>query len=307
MSQQRIVYLAYPIDQAGPEGWTGAVLRQIKIELGRRGLGWYDPGAAFAVGNLKPGREVAAVNHQALACCTGVVAFMPPGVPTIGVPMEIERALRCWSKPVSVVSDIHGSWSLLGDAAVAEGRMAVWGATEAGIEQAVGWLQDQPNGVVAGGDAPTPLPFKVEQPETIAEGWTAGTVGQLPTRAYPDDAGLDLYCSRDYRVEPSSFVDLDCGVSVELPEWSWGLLTGRSSTLRKRGLLVHQGVIDAGYRGPLYAGVWNLTQEPVEVKAGERLAQLIVLSNATRTLRPVAVEQLAGHARGDNGFGSSGA
>lgn len=306
---QRMVYLAYPIDQAsqvpGMYNPIKAAVRHAKQALQQIGLGWYDPGAAFGVGNLEPGREIPAINHQALARATGVLAVLPGGVPTIGVPMEVERALRGWGKPVAVLSDLEGiGWSLAGDAATMEGRMTLWSCTEAGAADAVEWLACQPSGVVAGGDAPTPLPFKTAQPENWAD---RNDGGRLPTRAYSDDAGLDLYCSQDYKIEPSTFVDIDCGVAVELPEHTWALLTGRSSTLRKRGLLVHQGVIDPGYRGPLYAGVWNLTNEVVNVAAGERLAQLIIMSNTTRLYNPVEVQALSEHARGGNGFGSSGA
>lgn len=132
---------------------------------------------------------------------------------------------------------------------------------------------------------------------------------QMPTRAHADDAGYDLYVSEDTIVQPGTFVDIPTAVALELPFWSWGMLTGRSSTLRKRGLLVHTGIIDAGYRGELYAGVWNMTDDEVLVAQGDRIAQLIILDNSTMqtSMRLLGPGQALGeHARGVNGFGSSG-
>ena len=123
-------------------------------------------------------------------------------------------------------------------------------------------------------------------------------------RAHPGDAGLDLFCSESVVVRPGRFVDIPLGVSVEIPHGYWAMLTGRSSTLRKRGLLVNQGVIDQGYRGPLFAGVWNLTDEHVEVPRGDRVAQLILIPLWTG--EPVSVLHLAESSRGVSGFGSSG-
>lgn len=131
--------------------------------------------------------------------------------------------------------------------------------------------------------------------------------GQMPTRGHDDDAGLDLYVSERTVVPSGAFRDISCGVNVELPAGTWGLLTGRSSTLRKRSLMVAQGVIDAGYRGPLFAGVWNLGREPQVVEAGDRIAQLIVIDNVTERVNLHRVGELAPSARGENGFGSTGA
>ena len=130
--------------------------------------------------------------------------------------------------------------------------------------------------------------------------------GCLPRRSYPDDAGLDLVCSEDTEVPLGEFRDIPCGISVELPHWSWALVTGRSSAFRKRGLLVLPGVIDAGYRGPIFAGAWA-QRETVMVRKGERIAQMIVHQNSTRRLTPLAVGDLAPSARGTDGFGSTGA
>jgi deoxyuridine 5'-triphosphate nucleotidohydrolase len=130
--------------------------------------------------------------------------------------------------------------------------------------------------------------------------------GCLPRRTYPDDAGLDLIVSEDTYIPLGEFRDVPCGVSVELPEWTWALVTGRSSAFRKRGLLVLPGIIDTGYRGPIFAGVWA-QRTGVTVKKGERIAQMIVQSNTTRRLAPIAVPKLNPSPRGTDGFGSTGA
>ena len=129
---------------------------------------------------------------------------------------------------------------------------------------------------------------------------------QGPTQAHDDDAGFDLYVDGDWTVQPGQFVDISLGISVKLPGGTWGLLTGRSSTLRRLGLMVTQGVIDCGYTGPLFAGVWNLTQFPVEVKHGDRIAQFIIMPNVTESVVPQKVISLPGTTRGSKGFGSSG-
>ena len=143
----------------------------------------------------------------------------------------------------------------------------------------------------------------LEHPNLLVK-FDAGSCTDSLDRAHPGDAGLDLYCSEDVTVYPGQFVDIPLGVSVELPEGWWGMLTGRSSTLRKRGLMVNQGVIDQGYRGPLFAGVWNLTGKPVEVHRGERLVQLILVPIWRGSALEVMV--LNDSVRGVRGFGSSG-
>jgi dUTP pyrophosphatase len=156
----------------------------------------------------------------------------------------------------------------------------------------------------------------------------AGTLqlGAYIQRAYSDDCGLDLYVQPNLQpavlghrsgepvlfadagswvIAPGEFVDLPLGVAIQLPPATWAMLTGRSSTLRKRGLLVAQGIIDHGYRGPLFVEVWNLTDHDVLVEAGAKLAQLIVLPAWSGEVALVA--ELDDHPRGHRGFGSSGA
>jgi dUTP pyrophosphatase len=130
--------------------------------------------------------------------------------------------------------------------------------------------------------------------------------GTAPTRAYADDAGLDLYVHGDYTIDPGEYLDIDLNVRIKTPPGYWVLLTGRSSSMRNRRLLVAQGVIDPGYIGPLYAGVTNMGDEFIHIKHGERIAQLIAFRNETENLRLVHVDTLPPTERGDRGFGSSG-
>lgn len=129
---------------------------------------------------------------------------------------------------------------------------------------------------------------------------------RLPSRAHDTDAGFDLYVSESCTIAPGQFRDVPCGVAVALPEGSWGLLTGRSSTLRGLGLMVHPGVIDQGYRGPLFAGAFNLGRADQRVEAGSRIAQLIVIPQDRLVPVESRIDQLPLGERGSRGFGSSG-
>lgn len=131
-------------------------------------------------------------------------------------------------------------------------------------------------------------------------------VARMPIRAHSDDAGFDLFVSMDVTVPPHAFKDIPSGVSVELPHGYWGMLTGRSSTIRQRGLLVVQGIIDTGYRGELFSAVWNLTDKPVLIEKGDRIAQFIILPNETQNTLLQRVDALGNSERGMGGFGSSG-
>lgn len=127
----------------------------------------------------------------------------------------------------------------------------------------------------------------------------------MPLQERSGDAGADLYVSEAVTIEPGEFVDVESGLRVQLPAGHWGRITGRSSTLRKRGLLVSEAVIDNGYIGSLYVGVFNLSPQPVYVAVGERLAQLI-LHPIVHARAEAADVLFSVDGRGTAGFGSSG-
>lgn len=126
----------------------------------------------------------------------------------------------------------------------------------------------------------------------------------LPRYGYAGDAGMDLSVVSRHVLNPGESRDLPTGIAVELPAGFWARITGRSSTLRQRGLFVNEGVIDEGYRGELLVYVTNRQSTPVEILQGDRLAQLIL--HPVHQAPPVEVGELAPSERGTNGFGSTG-
>jgi dUTP pyrophosphatase len=131
-----------------------------------------------------------------------------------------------------------------------------------------------------------------------------------PRNAYGDDAGWDLFCIEDAKIEAGAGRDLRTGLAVAIPNGYFGRIVARSSTMRKRGLMVLEGIIDSGFRGELFSYCYvpapYLLVGPREVmiKAGESVAQLIVQPVPGVQFKESKV--LPGSARGQSGFGSSG-
>jgi dUTP diphosphatase len=130
---------------------------------------------------------------------------------------------------------------------------------------------------------------------------------RLPTRAYPGDAGLDLYALEDGVLAPGERASIRTGIAVEIPEGEAGLVLPRSGLAARHGIaLVNApGLIDAGYRGEIRVLLLNTDREAAfTIGAGDRIAQLVLVK--VQTPEVVEVEDLAVSERGAGGFGSSG-
>ena len=140
------------------------------------------------------------------------------------------------------------------------------------------------------------LPFTRVRPE-----------GQLPRAQHPGDAGLDLCAAEGVTVKPGERAMVPIGVAVAIPDGHAGLVLPRSGLASKKGLTLANapGLIDPGYRGEVFCAVVNLDRhEPVEISAGDRIAQLVIV--ALPDLSPAFVEELPETTRGAGGFGSTG-
>lgn len=125
----------------------------------------------------------------------------------------------------------------------------------------------------------------------------------LPTRAHPEDAGMDLYSLEDVILEPGQGKVVTTGIAIALAVGFVGMVADRSS-MAKRGIKTAGGIIDAGYRGEIQIVLWNISREPVQVKRHERIAQLLILPIVTPAVQEA--QDLDSTARGSKGFGSSG-
>jgi len=131
--------------------------------------------------------------------------------------------------------------------------------------------------------------------------------GQLPASRHDGDAGMDLRSAVDAVVAPGERAMIPTGVAVAIPEGHAGLVLPRSGLASKQGLTLANapGLIDAGYRGEVICAVVNLDPaEKVEINAGDRIAQLVIV--ALPEVTPTWADELPGSARGEGGFGSTG-
>jgi dUTP pyrophosphatase len=130
---------------------------------------------------------------------------------------------------------------------------------------------------------------------------------RLPTRAYPGDAGLDLYALEDAALDPGERASVRTGIAVEIPDGEAGLVLPRSGLAARHGIaLVNApGLIDSGYRGEVRVLLLNTDRDSAfTIAAGDRIAQLVLVKVQTPEVEEV--EDLAVSERGAGGFGSSG-
>jgi len=130
---------------------------------------------------------------------------------------------------------------------------------------------------------------------------------QLPRYAHVGaygDLAADLYSAEALTIVSGATVAVSTGVALEFPPTHGGLVEDRSG-LALRGMTTLAGVIDPGYRGEIKVVVTNLGAEAVEVKPGDRIAQLRIVHRIEADFEEVT--ELATATRGANGFGSTGA
>jgi len=126
---------------------------------------------------------------------------------------------------------------------------------------------------------------------------------KLPQKDDPADAGIDVFTNESYTLQPGETHLFGTGISVEFPEGYVALLWDRSG-LGSKGIHRLAGVIDSGYRGEWKVALVNLSSEPYEINAGDKIIQCVL--QKFEQVNITEVEQVSETARGAEGFGSSG-
>ncbi len=133
---------------------------------------------------------------------------------------------------------------------------------------------------------------------------------RLPHRASEGAAGADLcaVCGPEgITLAPLQRALIPTGLAIELPGRAYvALLYARSGLSLREGLAMANGVgvIDSDYRGEVQVPAVNLSDRPIHIQDGERIAQLVVSPVALPDI--VEADELTSTARGEGGFGSTG-
>lgn len=126
----------------------------------------------------------------------------------------------------------------------------------------------------------------------------------MPTRAYAEDAGLDIYTPVWFTVPAKGSAVIDTGVHMFIEKGYVGMLKSKSG-LNVKNNLVGEGVIDCGYGGSIRVKLYNHGDTDEHFKRGDKITQIVIMPIATP--EPILVDSFPETDRGSNGFGSTGA
>lgn len=146
-------------------------------------------------------------------------------------------------------------------------------------------------------------PYKSNR-EYIVKVMKIDDCAKIPKKSNISDAGFDLSSIENTIIAPQSRKTVKTGLSLEMPENMAGLIWPRSGLSVKSGIDVLAGVIDSGYRGEIMVCLYNTSKDVVEIKHGDRIAQIIFQEVPVVTMEVHST--LGSSQRGDNGFGSTG-
>ena len=131
----------------------------------------------------------------------------------------------------------------------------------------------------------------------------------LPAYATGGSAGLDLRACLDAPLvlAPGRAELIPTGLAIHLDDPGLAaVILPRSGLGHKHGIVLGNlvGLIDSDYQGQLMVSCWNRGTEPFTIRAGERIAQLVVVPVVQVELE--VVPDFVASQRGAGGFGHSG-
>lgn len=135
-----------------------------------------------------------------------------------------------------------------------------------------------------------------------------GTDIPFPCYMTTHSAGMDLYADlgEDLILLPGARTLVPTGIAIALPDGYEAQIRPRSGLALKHGIsLVNSpGTIDSDYRGEIGVIMINHGAEPFLIKAGERVAQMVIARFARVEWQQT--DELAATCRGEGGFGHTG-
>lgn len=128
-----------------------------------------------------------------------------------------------------------------------------------------------------------------------------------PVRKWDRDAGWDLLSPETVTIQPHSYLEIDTGVHFAIPRGYVGMVKTKSSFIKQHVLT--EGVVDSGYIGSVHVFVNNMSDNPLSIERGQKVAQIVFLP-IYEVGNMAVVENLQDfevkNERGVGGFGSTG-
>jgi len=127
---------------------------------------------------------------------------------------------------------------------------------------------------------------------------------QIPQRGSYESAGLDLHTVDSVTIPPGQRALLRTGFAMSMPLGYVGLIWPRSKLAAKMGVDVLAGVVDSDYRGEVMISLLNTGLDAVEIKTGDKVAQMIIQRHSS-SMEINLVDDLDRTMRGKAGVNSS--
>ena len=127
---------------------------------------------------------------------------------------------------------------------------------------------------------------------------------KILTHGSKDSTGWDLYSIENIMFEPGHRTLVDTGISIILPEGTYGHIAPHSRLAWKHGVTVGAGVIDRDYTSPLKVLLFNQGTTTMTLQKGDHIAQLIPEKYNSNLLKEV--NQIPNTERDTARFGSTG-
>jgi dUTP pyrophosphatase len=141
--------------------------------------------------------------------------------------------------------------------------------------------------------------------------------GIIPEKKHPLDAGYDLYSPVDKTIPPKSVDFIDTSIAaqirmdtdIQMNFYPSAKIEGCSGNAKKKGVGILGGRWDAPYQGSIGVVICNNLNTPLEIKKGDKIAQIVFQLIPLNTVEKILDENSNfGYTtdRGEDGFGSTG-
>ena len=97
----------------------------------------------------------------------------------------------------------------------------------------------------------------------------------MPTKATPFVAGIDVYSTKEYEVQPYDKMLIDMRIVMQIPVGYYGQITPYLGLVYHHFLDIGAGVVHPDYTGSLKVLIYNFDKQPYIVKPGDKIAQVI--------------------------------